>query len=210
MKFLTKKRKIIRNRNFDDYHAIRVIDSNSDKDKGPPSFSTLIRESVKNQGEKGSRKKLTETVNQKVDNFQFAFRSTPGTDGCSQDQTLVNEPVMTLRQLNKCCKKTNDEEKRVEIDTDISVGDAGLRKSKKVETKKIGKIENTLGVKKSVQENPCKNKKCQHSCATKLSCIKETEVKRRRVIQNTVEETGPSIILLHRMIRKSKFVNNLF
>lgn len=99
----------------------------------------------------------------------------------------------------------SDIEETTDITTDI-VGNTGLKKTKKEVRKKTKKTEKVLGAGKSVQDNPCKNKRCQNGCAGKftdqerhdifeyywglgsyskqrdwlLSCIKEKEVKRRR------------------------------
>lgn len=93
----------------------------------------------------------------------------------------------------------------IEKDANIVVKSAS-KKSKKVSKKKITKCEKTFGALKTVEENPCKNKRCQNACAKifteqerhdifkyywglgnyqrqrdwLLSCIKESEVKRRR------------------------------
>lgn len=99
----------------------------------------------------------------------------------------------------------SDIEETDDIATDI-VGNSGLKKPKKESRKKIKQKEKALGENKSVQENPCRNKRCQNGCAGNftekqrhdifeyywglgshsrqrdwlLSCIKEKEVKRRR------------------------------
>ncbi|KAG5875694.1 hypothetical protein JTB14_023973 [Gonioctena quinquepunctata] len=48
-----------------------------------------------------------------------------------------------------------------------TVGEAGLKKRRKISKKNIKEREKTLGRLKSVQENPCQNKRCQNACARK-------------------------------------------
>lgn len=100
---------------------------------------------------------------------------------------------------------SSDSEVVVEQTNDV-VGNTGIKKPKKLNTKHLKKREKILGRGKSVQENPCKSTVCQHGCTKQfteqqrhdifeyywglgshqkqrewlLSCLKEVAIKRRR------------------------------